>query len=185
MRKAPVWIGLAMLVAGAIWGGIHWRKDGHEPSMRIDTEALLNLEPFGEFDPSLHFTRDLSVVFYFSELSCNTCTTKELENMADWYSQFGDRVDFYLVVHGQDRVFLNNLKRLGKVDYPILMETSFGQMGLGRTTIALFRKNTQQVLARYFPTPDQVHLKDLARFEARLHKELSGRIDAESIDETT
>lgn len=133
---------------------------------------ILDLEPFGDFDPEQHFSKDLSLVFYFNQLSCQTCTTRELRNMSVWYEQYSDQMDFYLVVQGENPVYLNNLKRLGQVKYPILLEKVPGSLGLSKTTLVLFRKHSQEILATYFPTPDQPHPKALALLEQRLSKEL-------------
>ena len=119
-----------------------------------DPSLLLALKPFGTFDPELHFTRDLILVFYFDELSCETCTVRELQTLAGWYERYRDHVDFLLVVHGQHPVYLHNLLRVGKVKYPILVESVRGASGLDRTAICILDKTRGEIVARYFPTPD-------------------------------
>ena len=173
--KIPSILLIGCLIALGLYQGLKVANQGDHSRLEsplFDAAQLLELEPFGDWDPDRHFTQDLSLVFYFSELSCQTCTTRELQNVARWHQRFGDRMDFYLVVQGQDPVYLNNLRRLGRVNYPILLEEHLGQLGLPKTTIALFRKNTQKILAAYFPSPDEPHPKAMTQLEERLIREL-------------
>ena len=166
--------GLFLISLGIRSSGLFIEKNQTGPT-RFDSEVLLELEPFGLFNPDTQFTKDLSVVFYFSELSCNTCVTAELANVAQWYDRYSSQVDFYLVVQGQDPMYLHNLRRLGRVKYPILIEQNPGYSGLTTTTIALFRKHTNQVLTSIQPTPETVNGKETEAFERRLKHELGGR----------
>ncbi len=140
----------------------------------FDVGLLLGLQSFGDFDPDLEFTHDLSVIFYFSSLSCSTCTTRELRNLADWYEKYRDRVDFFLVVQGQDDVYLHNLKRLGDVKYPILLEAEQGDMGFAHTCVMLMSKNEASVLATYYPQVDPKTADDILFLETYLVGQIKG-----------
>lgn len=174
MRTFGILFGCALLGVGLFWS-FNFPYKHHlvrEKIPHFDPFQILDLEPFGDFDPDQHFTKDLSLVFYFNQLSCQTCTTRELGNMSTWFEQFSNQMDFFLVVQGENAVYLNNLKRLGQVKYPILLEKEPGILGLSKTTIILFRKHSQEVLAVYFPTPDKPHPKALTLLEQRLFEEL-------------
>lgn len=124
-----------------------------EPEL-FDPAPMLEMKNLGDFDLDKHFSRELMVIFYLSELSCETCAMRELGNVAQWREQYGDRVDFFMVVQGRDPVYLSNLKRLGKVNYPIFLEDQLGDLGFSKTVIAIADKSTGHLLAQYHPMPD-------------------------------
>ncbi len=144
-----------------------------------DMGVLLEMEPHGVFDPDIHFRNELAVIFYFSELSCNTCTTRELENMADWHARYGEEVDFFLVVHGQDPTYLNRLRRVGRVDYPILLENRVGDAGFADTAIAVIHKDRGELLAVYHPQPDPDTAGDIHLLERVLEDAITKRSTGE------
>lgn len=187
MKKAFYGLSTCLFVAG-IFGYFaydHAQPKAASPTLAFDVAALLELEAFGDITAAQHFDQDLSLVFYFSELSCRTCTHQELQTVADWYSRYQDKMNFYLVVQGQEPSYLHNLRRLGRVHYPLLLEAQRGQLGLPTTTIALFRKSTQHILAQYHPQPDQSHIADKALFHKRLQEELGGRKSSRARDKAT
>jgi len=137
-------------------------------SRPYDYSALLDLEPHGRFDPEADFKGDYALIYYFSELTCNTCTDRDLVHVANWFQRFGDRVDFLLVVHGQNKMYLKRLKRLGKVNYPILLEEHRGQAGFGASVIALVDKTKGEVIASYHSTSDDTLAPAISKLEEKL-----------------
>lgn len=160
-------LALALLVGLIVWfsGKPGSASTIDRQSRPYDIGVLLEMEPHGTFDPGIHFRNELAVIFYFSELSCNTCTTRELANMADWYERYGNVVDFFLVVHGQDPFYLNRLRRVGRVHYPILLENRLGDTGFADTAIAVLHKSQGRILAVYEPDPDPASAGDIFLLE--------------------
>ena len=159
-EKTGKYFSLLLLALASILGWYSyqaWARNRlvHRDSRPFDLAALLELEPFGEFEPERHLAHDISVVYYFSELSCTTCTERELVTVASWYERFADRANFILVVHGQDPLYLRQLRRIGRVRYPILLETGIGQLGFETTTIAIVDQVPGLIVARYTPKPDE------------------------------
>lgn len=150
---------LLVSVSTGLAGIIYWMNSARSlidyRVVEFDVGQLLDLKSNGAFDPDHQFTHDLSVIFYFSELSCTTCTTRELENLAVWYQRYREHVDFYLVVHGQDPLYLSNLRRIGKVEYPIFSEAQQGDLGIHDTAILVASKARSQILASYRPSADE------------------------------
>ena len=152
---------IVLLILGLGWRFTHQGSDIIQSRpVDFDPAPLLEMETLGLFDPDLHFRRDLMVIYYFSELSCETCTTRELVHVADWHTRYKQQADFFLVVHGRDPIYLSNLKRLGQVSYPILLEEELGQAGFNGTVIAIADKSTGRLLAQYHPIadPETAHL---------------------------
>ena len=119
----------------------------------FDLSPLSAMASYGDFDPAEIFTNDLSVMLYFTELSCSTCTDRELRRMVDWHQRWGDQIDFVLAVQGQDPLYLRNLRRLGKVSWPILLPEQ-GDLDLPKTAVVVVSKQQGLALARWHPLPD-------------------------------
>lgn len=142
----------------------------------FDTRALLELKTFGDWDLAQELQNRYSVILYFSELSCGTCSDIALKKVSELYQDHKDQVDFMLVVHGQDPTYLANLRRVGKVRWPILLEEFPGQSGFHTelTTIVLLDKQTQSVVTLIQPQPDSQD-PSYARFQESLIQELASQ----------
>ncbi|CAM2064109.1 hypothetical protein SCOR_02000 [Sulfidibacter corallicola] len=136
----------------------------------FDFNALETLTPFTAFDPLIHCQSEFTVILYFSELSCTTCTDESLVYLAEWHEALADKVDFLLVVQGQDPLYLNNLRRLGRVKYPILLESEPGMLGLPETAVLLVRKGASEPVWGFHPVPGGENQRHAERFLARLHE---------------
>jgi len=75
------------------------------------------------------FEQDAAVIVYISNLSCNTCVSREVKYLNALHGRFRDRLDFVMIVNGRDDYYANNLRRIGRVMYPILIEPEAGWLG--------------------------------------------------------
>ncbi len=125
-----------------------------------DPALLTALAPFETFESERRFSHDLAVVFYLDERSCETCTIRELDALAGWHGRYGDRIEFLLVVHGRDPMYLRNLRRAGKARYPILLEPARGAAGLDRTGVFVIDLSRGRIVADYYPRPDAANRRE-------------------------
>ncbi len=138
----------------------------------LDNQQLTALEAFGEFLPEEHFTSPITLLLYYSELSCGTCTSKALTEMKNLHEHYGNRVNFLLVVRGQNSVELANLRRMGKVGYPILLENETTSLGLPHTLMGIHDQTKNQVVGWTSLSPNQsIHGQAMAEL-----REMLGRL---------
>ncbi|MDJ0840427.1 MAG: hypothetical protein QNK37_28210 [Acidobacteriota bacterium] len=136
-----------------------------------DTETLFQLEAFDEIALADHFAARYAVTAYYTEISCMSCVQRELESMRTMKERLGDRLDFVLVTYnpgfaqnGSAGNYLLDLRRVGRIDWPILLEAEKGAASLGnRFTIALLDKQRGEIIYRYFPDSEREDL--WTRFE--------------------
>ncbi len=120
---------------------------------KIDISEAYNLHAWsGEDD--LHPTTPWLILFYSPEISCTTCKAKALNQLVK-FSQENKDLDYLFVTTEQDDYNLRQVKRIGKVDFPILIEPYQGFLGLA-PTIGLFfiDNNSGRIISKHYPTPD-------------------------------
>ena len=78
------------------------------------------------------------------------------------YQAHGQTLNFVLVAYepgyvmtGQS-LYLNTLRRVGAIKFPILIEDEMGQSGLGdQFLIGLYDKRQARIVLRYYPTSER------------------------------
>lgn len=125
----------------------------------IDISEAYNLHAWsGEAD--LHPTTPWLILFYSPEISCTTCKAKALNQLVN-FSQKNKGLDYLFVTTEQDDYNLRQVKRIGKVDFPILIEPYPGFLGLAPTIgLFLIDNNSGKIVSKYYPTPDERSLPD-------------------------
>lgn len=158
LTRLPVGVLIALILLGC---GASQPDNYSLKTADFDPSPLWEMPSYGDFDPQQDLQHDLSVLLYFSELSCSTCTDRELRRMVDWHHRWGDRVDFVLAVQGQDPIYLRNLRRLGKVTWPILLAEE-NTLPLPETAVVVFSKQENKALAQWRPLPDSPNADRIA-----------------------
>ena len=141
------------------------------PDTPFDLQKVLELESFGEPGAEDALSKPYVLVVYFHQLTCNTCLNTSLSYLNEMYESASGNLGFLAVVHGEDFQYLRNLRRIGKVTYPILMERVPGEAGLlDHFNISLVDVSRQRLLVRYFPTTANLGLLP------ELREHVNGRI---------
>jgi len=149
------------------------KADHHEESQGFQTpgtdfniDQLFDLEHFGD-PPMTPLEKPWLILVYFDHLTCTTCLNQNLSLIRQMKRDLGSNTAFVAVVQGENFKFLRDLKRLGTIDYPLLIESHAGQIGLeAQFQINLIRRSDQKLLLRYLPVSGQPHLMPI--FETRV-----------------
>lgn len=159
---------LVLFAAGAGFWIYRQKQLGiQERELEFPLSNLLELEPFGSFEPERDLVGPFAVMLYYSELSCNTCTAEALVELAELYKRHGDQIRFLLVVHGQDPIDLGNLRRVGRVQFPILLENE-DRLGLPQQFCGILDLNKQKFVYSFIPKMDRWEPQRMAGLERRL-----------------
>jgi len=102
---------------------------------------------------------------YLDDSSCSQCVNRDLEYLEALFREQGHNVEMLMVVYdpleNQKRgkgPFLRSLVRAGRVAYPILLEKTRGESGLGPGfNISLFDQKRSVLAMRYFPKLSEDH----------------------------
>ena len=116
----------------------------------FDLQLLEKQTPYFEGDV-VQFKKPWSVIVYVSEMTCNTCLNRELAHLNDMVHNTHN-VDFVLVASGWQPSYLRALRRVGKVNYPIIPERESDSLGFEqRFSISLIDNASSVVVLQYFP----------------------------------
>lgn len=128
----------------------------------FDINYLLQMpELSGE---AVQLKENYTLVLYFQEVDCNTCIDRDLLNIKSFFGTYKPKVNPLIIA--QDRLFfergtspnLVQLKRVGRLKAPILVEEVPGSAGFGQhMTIALIDHQEKRILLEYHPVVDRDH----------------------------
>ena len=146
------------------------------PDIPYDLESLFHLEPFGRPGLDEGFGKNAAVVTAISNLSCGTCVSRELKRIQAMSVAHGERLDFVLVVSGEDEYYLRNLRRVGRIRFPILLGRAPGPSTQkpDQMTIDLIDKNRRRLIYRFTPYPGPECAGDFQVFQTRALHYLEG-----------
>ena len=129
----------------------------HEPFPL--TEALA-LPVFANESVDDSLQRRLALFVVFDELTCTACLNTSLDYVAAMHDDLGDRLGFIAVARGAGFSSLRNLRRIGRVRYPILEAETESLTDLPEVFhMALVDLREERVVLRFAPTTESlVHL---------------------------
>lgn len=157
------------LSGGQVMKAEHGGKDQGIQTLEEDfaVDQLFDLEHFAE-PPLVPIEQPWMILVYFDQLTCTTCLNQNTGLLAQMKREMGDQVAFVAVVRGDNFNFLRDLKRMGKFDYPLLIEPLAGQIGLeAQFQINLIRMSDQKLVLRYLPVSSQPHLMPIFETKVR------------------
>jgi hypothetical protein len=112
------------------------------------------------------------LVIYFDQVHCRTCVQRELLELRDFYKSHGNLLDVAVVVFDPATLstgrhpFLHDMKRVGAIPGPILLERVKGEADLGNQfNISLIDRERHQIRLNYFP---RTEIEGWSEFERKL-----------------
>lgn len=146
----------------------------HTKVIDFDVTQLESLTPYsGKLGDSRYV-----LLTYFNELSCRSCVNQNLEHLANLHTKLDPKSDLELVLVANDPAssaagahrYLNDMRRIGRVEYPILLEAYPGQLGLEvALVITLIDRQSGKQLVHYTPMTGK---DDWPEYYAHLQKEV-------------
>lgn len=121
----------------------------------IDVEHLYALPtPFDQLRKSP--TNRYVMVIYYPRLACTSCVNDTIVKVVAAADVYRD-ID-YLLVAGENDYYLNNLKRVRHIKFPIFLEQTEGEAGIDTSTLTLYLVDVQfqKAVLKYVPTPGEV-----------------------------
>jgi hypothetical protein len=143
----------AVLAYSMIWLMIGCIEERGQP---YDLAELGSLQKLDTTDTDLLLS-DYLLVFYFQGTDCDSCINRELLSIGDLLAEAHPRLSGVIVTHydessGHIPVMLRDLRRIGRLDCPVLLEERPGQAGLGkRILVALIDTKKGTIEASYHP----------------------------------
>lgn len=92
------------------------------PKENFPYEIIQSLQIFEDKDLNESLSKDTLVLIHFDKLTCMTCVNMHVKSMKPWFKKYRDKIGFLAVVNDFDPTFFRNLRRIGGVEYPILIE---------------------------------------------------------------
>ena len=106
-------------------------------------------------DQAFHFDKRYFILFYFSELSCSACVSRELKVLLKQYPTIEPGIDFVILAYETNHFYLKNLQRINRLKQPIFLEDFQGQVGFPNMhVISLVDLEKREILLRFFPRPE-------------------------------
>jgi len=138
------------------------------PEEAFQLDKVTQLPLFGQRPSEPDWTKRFAVFVYFNNLTCATCLNEGLDYLADMHQRLGEQVAFAAVVQGTDFQYLRNLRRIGRVGYPIYIEDTPESAGFPPLmNVSLVDLQKERTLLRFFPDINNLHLFESFEQEAR------------------
>ena len=119
----------------------------------IDMASLFGLKVFknGPYIPKNNFV----LVIYFSDLSCASCVQRELKVLCDTMDLYIDVMDYLIIAWTENTAYLRNLKRINRIEFPILVEHYPNEMKISEEmSVNLLDVSTGEFIIRFSPNPN-------------------------------
>jgi len=117
-----------------------------------DRELLV---PYGNNDPGT-ISHRFVVLLYLSNIGCDACGNEALFQFVELARKYDQYFDFLIVGFGQHDAYLDQMIRVHRISYPILLETHEGSLGLTfgeSATLALYDFQQSEITSGYHPKP--------------------------------
>ncbi len=120
----------------------------------IDLDNIYSLhQPFdGLPSPS---NNQFILLVYYPKLSCTSCVNETITQVVK-LSESNTVMD-YVLVSSEIGFYLNNLKRVRQIKFPIFAERAEGEAGIYENSLTLFLIDAQtgKAVFKYIPRPDE------------------------------
>ena len=131
-------------------------QDFKAASNSFDLNSLMIMERFGNDDLGANLGEYL-LVMYFNEVDCQTCINRDLSYLGTFSKESPAHLGFLIVAYpGDQKVIkynLSKLRRVGRINCPIFLESYMGEARLGeKINISLIDVTRNEVVLTYYPT---------------------------------
>ena len=175
------WLVTGLLLFGLMISGVRYLKRLQEVNRQIretdtfiDLGLLLELTPYDDQRFSLDENKRWVLLCYYPEVSCNTCVSRELKNITGLHRILREEAAFVLVSDASSVHNLRNMRRIGKVTFPMLLQQESRLELPDLFAIYLVDVERSQIKLIWYPLPSPKSAWLFGVFEERVKAKIRG-----------
>ena len=157
-------IAIALIAAGCLGVGLFSRNQAdmrffNSEPRSFDATVLDELPTMDNITLDQAESADFAVIAHVEQVSCRTCVDRELAALQQLSHSLQGKLDSLLVAsdagfteNGKVSKDLVDLRRVGRLSFPVLLENVRGEAGLGPLfNLSLWDRNRGEIVFRYYP----------------------------------